>query len=95
MNQFRKIVLAWTLFAALITAATSAPAAVATKTAAEAEALVPQAAPTLFNIGPLPVTNSMVCTWIVAALIVLIVRLTTWKMKEVPAQRAERDGSAD
>jgi F-type H+-transporting ATPase subunit a len=33
----------------------------------------------------LPVTNSMVCTWIVAALIVLIVRLTTWKMTEVPS----------
>ena len=33
----------------------------------------------------LPVTNSMVCTWIVAALIVLIVRLTTWKMKESPS----------
>jgi len=32
----------------------------------------------------LPVTNSMVCTWIVAALIILIVRLTTWKMQEVP-----------
>ena len=48
------------------------------------EALVPQIAPTLFNIGPLPVTNSMVCTWIVAALIIVIVRLTTWKMKEVP-----------
>lgn len=26
----------------------------------------------------------MVCTWIVAALIIVIVRLTTWKMKEVP-----------
>jgi F-type H+-transporting ATPase subunit a len=50
-----------------------------------AEELVPQAAPILFQIGPLPVTNSMVCTWIVAALIVLIVRLTTWKMKEVPS----------
>jgi F-type H+-transporting ATPase subunit a len=50
----------------------------------EAEVLVPQKAPILFNIGPLPVTNSMVCTWIVAALIIVIVRLTTWKMKEVP-----------
>ena len=33
----------------------------------------------------LPVTNSMVCTWIVAALIIVIVRLTTWKLKEVPS----------
>jgi len=91
VNQFRKIALVWTLFAAFVSAATSVHAAAATKAAAEAESLVPQAAPTLFNIGPLPfnigplpVTNSMVCTWIVAALIVLIVRLTTWKMKEVP-----------
>jgi F-type H+-transporting ATPase subunit a len=33
----------------------------------------------------LPVTNSMVCTWIVAGIIILIVRLTTWKMKEIPS----------
>ena len=51
----------------------------------EAEELVPQKAPVLFNLGPLPVTNSLVCTWIVAALIIVIVRLTTWKMKEVPS----------
>jgi len=45
---------------------------------------VTEIAPTLFNIGPLPVTNSMVCTWIVAALIFVIVRATTWKLKEIP-----------
>jgi F-type H+-transporting ATPase subunit a len=67
---------------AAITNAVSAMAHLAKAEAAEE--LVPQAAPILFHIGPLPVTNSMVCTWIVAALIVLIVRLTTWKMKEVP-----------
>jgi F-type H+-transporting ATPase subunit a len=43
----------------------------------------------LTNVWPkqiaVPVTNSMICTWIVAALIILIVRLTTWKMKEVPS----------
>jgi len=67
-------------------AATNAVKAVAGAAKAEAaeEPLVTQIAPTLFNIGPLPVTNSMVCTWIVALLIVIIVRLTTWKMKEVP-----------
>ena len=33
----------------------------------------------------MPVTNSMICTWIVAGVILLIVRLTTWKgVKEVP-----------
>jgi F-type H+-transporting ATPase subunit a len=33
----------------------------------------------------MPITNSMICTWIVAGVILLIVRLTTWKgVKEVP-----------
>jgi F-type H+-transporting ATPase subunit a len=60
-------------------AAVSVPA----KTEAAPEA-IPQAAPVLFWIGPLPVTNSMVCTWIVALLILVIVRFSTWKIKEVP-----------
>ena len=31
-------------------------------------------------------TNSMICTWIVAALIIVLVRVSTWKsMKEVPS----------
>jgi F-type H+-transporting ATPase subunit a len=46
--------------------------------------VVPQAAPTLFTVLGLPVTNSMVCTWIVAVLILVIVRLTTWRVKEIP-----------
>ena len=54
--------------------------------AAEKEVVPPQAAPVLFHIGPLPVTNSMVCTWIVAAVILVIVRVTTWKnIKEIPS----------
>jgi len=93
VNHFYKIIFALTWICAVLTANLSAATAVdATTNAvvagaekAEAEPLVPQVAPTLFNIGPLPVTNSMVCTWIVAALIVIIVRLTTWKMKEVPS----------
>jgi F-type H+-transporting ATPase subunit a len=40
--------------------------------------------PTLFA---LPVTNSMICTWIVAVVILVIVRLTTWKsIKEIPSR---------
>ena len=47
--------------------------------------MVPSAAPTLFTILGFPVTNSMICTWIVAGVILLIVRLTTWKgVKEIP-----------
>ena len=48
--------------------------------------LVPGAAPVLFHVGPLPVTNSMVCTWMVAAIILIIVRATTPKhIKEIPS----------
>ena len=95
MNRFRKIALLLVLLAAAFVAGTHAQPATAgmtnaalpvvgSQTVETAEPLVTQIAPTLFHIGPLPVTNSMVCTWIVAALIILIVRLTTWKMKEVP-----------
>ena len=54
---------------------------------ADAEStLVPSAAPAIFNVLGLPITNSMICTWIVAALIIVIVRVTTWKnIKEIPS----------
>jgi len=46
---------------------------------------VPQAPQALFTVLGLPVTNSMVCTWIVAAIILIIVRATTPKhIKEIP-----------
>ncbi len=63
----------------------SAPPGVPAPAAAEAAAeAIPQAAPALFTVLGLPVTNSIVCTWIVAALIFVIVRATTWKLKEIP-----------
>ena len=40
----------------------------------------------LFGISWLPVTNSMICTWIVALVILVIIRLTTWKLTEVPGR---------
>ena len=50
------------------------------------EAVVPAAAPAVFHVLGLPVTNSMICTWIVAALILIIVRATTSKnIKEIPS----------
>jgi len=54
---------------------------------ATAESDLPaQAAPVLFYIGPFPITNSIVCSWIVAAVILIIVRVTTWKnIKEIPS----------
>ena len=64
----------------------SSLAATATAPAEVTAVLVPQIAPTLFNLGPVPITNSMVCTWIVALVIIAIVRLTTWKLQEVPSR---------
>jgi F-type H+-transporting ATPase subunit a len=57
------------------------------ETPAEPEVeMVPAAAPIVFTVLGLPITNSMICTWIVAALILIIVRSTTPKnIKEVPS----------
>jgi len=41
-------------------------------------------APTLFHIGPLPVTNAMIYTWLIMAVIFVVVRLGTRRIKEVP-----------
>lgn len=48
--------------------------------------LPPQAPPPVFYVAGLPVTNSMICTWIVAAVILVLVRATTPKhIKEIPS----------
>jgi F-type H+-transporting ATPase subunit a len=65
-------------------AVAATPTVPATAEAVAAAEAIPQAAPTLFTVLGLPVTNSMVCTWIVAALILVLVRLTTWRVKEIP-----------
>jgi F-type H+-transporting ATPase subunit a len=69
-------------------AATNAVGATASHANPEAaEPLVPMVAPTLFHlfgVSWLPITNSVLCTWVVAALIIVIVRLTTRKLSEVP-----------
>src|SRR5690349_21141743 len=46
--------------------------------------LVSVQAPTLFHIGPVPVTNSMVYTWVIAAFIFVVVRLGTSNLKIIP-----------
>jgi F-type H+-transporting ATPase subunit a len=92
LKPFSKIFLVCAFFAAIFVANLNAQPADATNatvtiaaTHAEAPAqIVPAIAPVLFHIGPLPVTNSMVCTWIVALLILGIVRLSTWTVKEIP-----------
>jgi F-type H+-transporting ATPase subunit a len=73
------------LRAVLLSAALAAPGL----KAAGAEASLPPVAPvaeTVFKLGPVPVTNSMICTWVVVFLIILIVRLTTWNVKEIPSR---------
>lgn len=93
VNRFGKIVICWVLLAAagvLGLHAESVAGTVDSEIAAEhAGPLVSMAAPTvfhLFGISWLPVTNSMICTWIVAGLILVIVRVTTWKLTEIPGR---------
>ena len=45
---------------------------------------LPQGAPVIFNVGPFPVTNSMLVTWVVALGIIVFARCATAQMKEVP-----------
>lgn len=42
-------------------------------------------APDLFNIGPLPVSNSMVVTWVVALGLIVMAQLATRRMQAVPS----------
>ena len=93
MNRFGKIIFALALFAAvavlnLHAVEPTAEVATAAHEAGHAEAAGPIVAPiahTLFKIGPLPVTNSIICTWIVALVILVIVRFSTWNIKMVPS----------
>jgi F-type H+-transporting ATPase subunit a len=43
-------------------------------------------AETLFHLGPLPVTNSMVMTWVIAAALIIVIRLAIRKPKLVPSR---------
>ncbi|HTI73270.1 MAG TPA: F0F1 ATP synthase subunit A [Candidatus Limnocylindria bacterium] len=53
--------------------------------AAEHAEGLPSAAPVVFHVGPLPVTNSMILTWIVALLLVVFIRIATSKMELIPS----------
>ena len=48
-----------------------------------AEGLTPNA-PQVFSLGPLPVSNSMVLSWIVALVVILVARAATRRIKENP-----------
>jgi F-type H+-transporting ATPase subunit a len=47
---------------------------------------VERAATAIFNIGPLPVTNSMVTSWVVAVALIVIIRIATWRPKLIPGR---------
>ena len=94
MKRSGVIILVVAIFAAVFVAGVNAQTAAPVQSAAGAAApaheessksAVPAAAEVVFHVLGLPVTNSMICTWIVVALILVIVRLTTWKLKEVPS----------
>jgi F-type H+-transporting ATPase subunit a len=46
---------------------------------------LPPAAPDLFHIGPLPVSNSMLVTWVVALGLIICAQLATRRMQMVPS----------
>jgi len=71
-----------------VPAVASTPEQSAAPAQAAVEQTLPAAAPALYTIPKigLPITNSMVCTWIVAVVILVLVRTTTRKnIKEIPS----------
>jgi len=75
----------WTLLAAIFAASAGAepmaPAVSTPESAAEGTApLVPLVAPILFHLGPVPITNSMLWSWGIVLLIVVVVRVGTRRM---------------
>jgi F-type H+-transporting ATPase subunit a len=98
VNRFVKVILVCAFFAAMFAvnlpaqpAADNAvvgtsPASASPAAAEPADEAVPSAAPVIGHFLGLPITNSMVCTWIVAAIILIVVRVSTWKnIKEIPS----------
>jgi F-type H+-transporting ATPase subunit a len=83
-----KITILWLFLAGWplgpILAQSGAETAVAAAKPEAAEQGLPPAAPTIFHIGPFPVTNSMLVTWIVAIGIIVFAQYATRKMKDVP-----------
>jgi F-type H+-transporting ATPase subunit a len=95
VNRLGKIVGFFALFAVIFAGKLDAQTGMATNavlsvvtaaaSAEPASEVVPPAAEPVFTVLGLPVTNSMICTWIVAAIILIVVRLSTWNIKEIPS----------
>ena len=83
---FFTVILAVNLHAQPAATPTEGVAAVSPAAPGPAEEMVPAAAPAVGHILGLPITNSMICTWIVAAFILIVVRVGTWNnVKEIPS----------
>jgi F-type H+-transporting ATPase subunit a len=77
--------LAWAVLQAQPTGPATPGAPVpAPAVAEEVSAGLPANAQTIFHIGPFPVTNSMLVTWIVALGLILFARHATRRMKDIP-----------
>lgn len=59
--------------------------ALAAEGAEQAHDHLPAHAEQVFKIGPLPVTNSMIMVWIVAAVLIVVAQLATRDLKLVPS----------
>ncbi len=90
VNKFGKFILVVAILASIFVAGVNAAEAVAPAGVAPAAetggSIISQKSETVFQVGPLPVTNAMISTWIVVAIIILVVRLTTWKVAEIPSK---------
>ncbi len=64
----------------LASLATGVPAFAAESAGVESKAMP------LFNIGPLPVTNSMVTSWLVALVLIVVIRLAVGKTRLIPSR---------
>jgi F-type H+-transporting ATPase subunit a len=53
---------------------------------AEAHQGVASAAEALFHVGPLPVTNSMITSWVVALALIIAIRLAIRRPKLIPSR---------
>jgi F-type H+-transporting ATPase subunit a len=72
------------LFLLLPALALTAGAPLAAHAAEKQQESLPLYAPSLFKVGPLVVTSSMVVTWVVAVAVIVFAQIATRNMKEVP-----------
>ena len=54
--------------------------------AAAAEHALSAKAEVLFNVGPLPVTNSMMTSWVVAVVLIIVIRLAVGRPRIIPTR---------